>query len=397
VENVFDAMIAMQLDGGEPAAAFATLERGRLTAWGAASGRTPAGRGTSPAGTLSDIGARLPGDMLLVQYALLRDRLVVWTVSGRGWRQDALPITRDSVAGLVDRLVGELDEPEVRASDARARLFDLLLRPIGRDLRGIRRIAVVPDRELHRVPFVALWDSTTRRYAVEQQQFRTVPSAAFLLATPLDGRLVTRGARVLVVGDPTPGLDAGVELAPLPSAVREAQSVAAVHPRVTLLLGAAARRAAVLAGLSDAEIVHFAGHAVFNSDRPELSYLALTPDTTGADGSLRAREIAELRLPKLRIVVLSACSTLNPRPTRTGAIAGLASTFLRAGAPATISTLWDVADPVVTDLLIDFHERIADDVPAAEALRQAQRRALSSPHRALRAPRAWAAFTYTGA
>jgi CHAT domain-containing protein len=135
---------------------------------------------------------------------------------------------------------------------------------------------------------------------------------------------------------------------------------------------------------------------VFNSAQPELSYLALAPNGADDDGALQAWEIGEMRLSHLQVVVLSACSTLNPRSSRTGSVAGLASSFLRAGAPGTISTLWDVTDLGVTELLLELHQRLADHEPAAEALRQAQLRALASPSAQLRAPRTWAAFTFTG-
>ena len=77
-------------------------------------------------------------------------------------------------------------------------------------------------------------------------------------------------------------------------------------------------------------VFHFAGHAVANGDQPELSYLALASQHAGEVGILRAAEIGRLRLSNLQIVVLSACSTLNPRRSRMGAIAGLAYSFLRA-------------------------------------------------------------------
>jgi CHAT domain-containing protein len=79
-----------------------------------------------------------------------------------------------------------------------------------------------------------------------------------------------------------------------------------------------------------------------------------------------------------------------------GAIAGLAYSFLRAGAPATVSTLWDVDDEVTTELLVSFHSRFAGGMPAAEALRLAQQDALRSRRQELRSPRAWGAFVYTG-
>jgi CHAT domain-containing protein len=157
-----------------------------------------------------------------------------------------------------------------------------------------------------------------------------------------------------------------------------------------------ARRDAVVERLATNTVFHFAGHAIANSVQPELSYLALAPADSGNDGRLRGREIGDLRLSNMQLVVLSACRTLNPRASHVGAISGLAYSFLRAGVPATISTLWDVSDQATTDLLIDFHTRFASGVSAAEALRRAQLTSVRSERPELRAPRAWAAFIYTG-
>jgi CHAT domain-containing protein len=111
---------------------------------------------------------------------------------------------------------------------------------------------------------------------------------------------------------------------------------------------------------------------------------------------LAAREIATLRLSTVDVVVLSACHTLSARPSRTGAAAGLAYSFLRAGVPATVSTLWDVGDDAVGSVLVDFHRLVQRGVDPPEALRRAQVAALASPRADRRAPAAWGAFVYTG-
>jgi CHAT domain-containing protein len=134
---------------------------------------------------------------------------------------------------------------------------------------------------------------------------------------------------------------------------------------------------------------------VFNGDRPELSFLALGPPRAGDGGStgtLGAWEIGELRLSKLELVVLSACRTVSSRTSRTGGVAGLAASFLRAGAPAIISTLWDVSDDMTGPLLGAFHQRFAKGMSAAEALREAQVEALRQGV----SPASWAAFIYAG-
>jgi CHAT domain-containing protein len=334
--------------------------------------------------------------MLLAEYALLEHEVDIWAVWHRGWRHYTVPVGRDSVAALVDRFAREAGVAAPHPESARALLFDLLVRPLAGELRGVQALAVVPDRELNRLPFAALWDREARRYVVERFDVRTVNSAAFLLAAMSESRRAAARPSALVIGDPAVDEASAGELGRLPGAAREAEAIAALYGRAKLLTGANARRATVLPLLGTSSIFHFAGHSVFNGERPELSYLALASDGPGDTGMVPAWEIGRMRLSNLEIVVLSACSTLNPRASRTGPVAGLAYSVLLAGGPATISTLWDVSDDVTTEMLVHFHRAFARGVRAPAALRMAQLDALGSPNAATRAPRAWAAFVYSG-
>jgi CHAT domain-containing protein len=390
VEHVFDAMIRLELEAGRSASALEFLERSRMAAW-TRDARPSSGTGGSM--LHARISARLPADMLFLDYALLADRVVVWTASRRGWRHHTVPVSRDSVVALVARFAGEAAEPGARADAARARLFEMLVRPVAEEMRGMRQLTIVPDRELFRLPFAALWDGETGTYVVERYRVRTLPNAGFFLSVA-PGARAGADASALVVGNPTVDPRLVAALPNLPAAAREAEQVARLYGTPRVLIGPEARRGAVLEHLPGVSVFHFAGHAVFNGEQPELSYLALA--SGDADGLLQAREIGELRLSGLQVVVLSACRTLNPRPSRAGGNAGLAYSFLRAGAPATVSTVWDVSDEPTSEVLVEFHRRLAGGVPAPEALRLAQVAVLRSPRPHRRAPAAWAAFVYTG-
>ncbi len=393
VERVFDATIRLEFANKRSDSAFAYLERGRVAAW-APDARLAVGT-TRTSARLTRIRELLPADALFIEYALLPDTLAMWIVSSGGSRPYAVAVRRDSVAQLVDRFTREMGDPDVDTASARARLFDLLVAPFANELDGVREIVVVPDRELARVPFAALWNRATGRYVLENHRVRTLPSAAFLVAASRAASPDSRSS-ALVIGNPKLDAASAAGLPPLPGAFREAEEVARHYGQRQLLTGAEASRDRVLELLPKYGVFHFAGHAVANGDQPELSYLALASQHLGDVGTLRAAEIGRLRLSNLQIVVLSACSTLNPRRSRMGAIAGLAYSFLRAGAPATVSTLWDVDDAVTTELLVSFHNRFAGGMPAAEALRLAQQDALRSGRPELGSPKAWAAFIYTG-
>jgi CHAT domain-containing protein len=392
VEHVFDTMIRLELARGRFASALGYLERSRMAAWPRASRPATLGGFPDTGNPTARIADRIPSGMLFLDYALLSDRLVIWTASNSGWRHHSIPVRRDSIAALVARFHQEASMPEATATSARAKLFDLLIRPVAIELQGVTQLTVVPDRELFRLPFAALWDRETGAYVVERYQVRTIPNAAFLISTA--GDPARPAASALVVGNPTLGKGLRSALPNLPGAAREAEQVAQLYGSRHTLLGAAASRDALLERLPNFAVFHFAGHAVFNSEQPELSYLALSQ---GEDGAiLQAREIGELRLSNLDVVVLSACSTLNARSSRAGGNAGLAYSFLRAGAPATISTVWDVSDEPTSDVLVEFHRKLTGGVPAAEALRLAQVAILHASPSRPRAPIDWAAFVYTG-
>ncbi|MET0398809.1 MAG: CHAT domain-containing protein [Longimicrobiaceae bacterium] len=394
VENVFDATLRMAIQAGEWNDAFEYLERARI-AIQPVPGRKP-GEPPPPGTGIAELGALLPADVLFADYAVLPDRLVVWTVSRRGRRYYSVPVGRDSVAAMVRRFTEQLGEPESNASQARAALFELLLRrPLKREPKA-SRLVVVPDRELYLVPFAALWNRRTGRYVVEDREVTTVPSATFYAAASAQAHGDRRRMSALVVGNPSLEPELARRLENLPGAFREAERVAPLYGRHRLLRGPEAGRRAVTGLLPSHSVFHFAGHAVFDGEQPGSSYLALAADGANGSGILRAREIGDLRLSNVELAVLSACSTLSPRPSRAGAAAGLAYSFLRAGVPATVSTVWDVDDAATTGVLVEFHRWFAGGASAAGALRQAQIQALRSPRAEVRIPEAWAAFVYTG-
>ena len=164
----------------------------------------------------------------------------------------------------------------------------------------------------------------------------------------------------------------------------------------TTLEGDAATTSATTAAMQEFAVVHYAGHAVFNDERPERSMLALARDSAGGPIGLAAEAIARLDLSNVRLVVLSACETIRGRAASTGGFTGLAAAFRNAGADGVVGSLWRVDDQSTTALMADFHrEYVALGDPSA-ALRAAQLHYLKSAMGARASPFAWAAFRYVG-
>jgi CHAT domain-containing protein/tetratricopeptide (TPR) repeat protein len=388
VENVFDVAIKLELEDGRTDSAFELLERERVAI------RPETDAQVSAATTsLASVAGVVPHDMLFVAYAVLADRVAIWYAHERtrGYLESA--VSRDTIAAIAARAVREIRESGTL--EARARMFDILLRPLATQLRSAHTVAVVPDRELVAVPFAALWDSATKHYAIQEVAFLTEPSASFMVAASRATRPGRVGMSALIVGNPSKPTSSDTSLAELPGAAAEAARVAELYPEPLVLTGHAANRRSVIEALSHRAVFHFAGHAVFDPIRPERSYLALSDSGEGT-GRLEAREIARLNLSITEIVVLSACRSLPAKSSRSGTVAGVAFSFLRAGAPAIVSTLWDITDDGAADVVVAFHQGLRDGVEPSEALRRAQVAALQATDRRRSAAGTWAAFVYTG-
>lgn len=383
--QVFDLLVMLQVNAGRPDRALAYLERAR-TSLPAGDRR---GRGTAPA---------VAPDEVAVEYALIGDTLLTWTLSREGLHLVRRTVDGEDLARLVERARSTL---ELGSETAASRpllqaLYDRLVRPVQARLgpEGTP-LALVADGELGDVPFAALWDGAGERYLVQRHPLRFLPSLGLAAGRAPPARAPPpRG--VLLVADPAFDPRAFPTLDRLPGAADEVDLVARQYPGAVVLRHASAAADAVRGELAGAAIVHYAGHAVFDDDRPESSFLVLAPPRSGGSARLTADEIRAMELPGVRLVVLSACQTLRSRRGRSGGFAGLTGAFLAAGAGGVVGTLWRVEDDGTRALMDEFHRAYRASGTGAAALREAQLRLLRSPDPALRNPAAWGAFRYTG-
>ena len=100
-------------------------------------------------------------------------------------------------------------------------------------------------------------------------------------------------------------------------------------------------------------------------------------------------------IPNVRLVVLSACTTLGGESASHG-FTGLSGALLDAGARGVVGSLWKVPDRPTRELMLRFHESYLRTRDPALALWEAQRAMAASPDSTLNTPAVWAAFRYVG-
>jgi tetratricopeptide (TPR) repeat protein len=149
-------------------------------------------------------------DALLLEYALGDSASWLWEVRSKTIRLHRLPPRREirtRVRALRRALSDTSASSDAALLDAARALHRVLLGPVGRDALGADDVFIVPDDELHLLPFEALLADARRRekilaglpYAFRKARVRYAPSARFFLASAAE-RERTRGARAEAEG-----------------------------------------------------------------------------------------------------------------------------------------------------------------------------------------------------
>jgi CHAT domain-containing protein len=297
-----------------------------------------------------------------------------------------------SLADVVDKVHCSMRinaySPNADNTGARLRqLHQLLIEPIADLLPNDSNAQVIfiPHQELFLVPFPALLNAKGK-YLVDQYLTLTAPSIQVLDYTrAIQNKVDQSTGNAIVVGN-------NATFAPeikiqLNEAENEAKQVARLL-NTQAIIGNQATKANVLRQLPQARYIHFSTHGEFKEADGLQSWVALAPSSND-DGLLTAAKISEMRL-MANLVVLSACTT--GRGTITGdGVLGLSRSFIAAGVPSVVVSLWSVQDAGTTFLMNQFYSHLSSG--KAKALQQAM---LETKAKYPNQPGIWAAFILIG-
>ncbi len=375
--------VSLLLSQGRNEEAYGIVERARARTLVEALGIS---RSEAHPVTSAGVIACLPEDTAVVEYALLPDGVAVFCLTRRGMTVSRVSVDPSRLRDLTTAFVTATAERQAlsRVETLGAELYGLLIAPVVREAGEANRVIVVPDRFLNLVPFAALFDRASRRYLIEKLGVMIAPSGAFLCERPVRSRV----ASALILSDPRHGSDA----ARLPAAQSEAREVAGLYPHPLVLVGNAATVARFRREAPGAGLIHYSGHAGSNDTG---GFLPLAP--AGRDeGKYDATEISRLPLRRTWLVVLSGCATLVGNARRVEGMPSLSRSFLAAGVPSVVGMLWDVDDRAARSVLVPFHRSVARGASPADALRDTQRRLITSTDDYLSHPATWAAAELLG-
>jgi len=361
---------------------------------------------------LSEIQQKMPEQAQIVQYAVLNEKLMIWVVSRTGV-SPPLEVTVSSLAlsEKVQAYLRTVNRPssvlDAETEKCARELYNLLVKPVEPLLDRTKLLCIVPDKILHYLPFGALISAGAGRYLVEDFRRGLLVSSSSTIFVECSGRASQKqdlaNERLLSVGDPTFDSNSFRTLQRLPEAASEAEAITNFYEPHRLLIHNDANERAVKTEIVNSNLAHFALHYVVDERSSLFSKMVLAAGPAGAardpgnDGIWQVHEIYKMKLPQMRLVVLSACQTgIEQQYGGEGAIS-VARPFIAAGAPLVVASLWPVDSPSTERLMVNFHRyRTNCPLSSAEALRQAQMDLLRGDDSRYRHPFYWAAFTAVG-
>ncbi len=358
---------------------------------------------------LAEIQAQVPDEVQIIQYAVLDKRLLIWVISKSRFTTTEVIIPLEELDRHVRRyleLISTLSpEEETELNHEAQSLYALLIGPVEHLLDRNKLICIVPDKKLNHLPFASLISPATGKYFVYDHPVLYAPSSNVFALCSKSGRGKTghQVERLLSVGNPTFDQSRYPSLSLLPAAEREAGEIARFYEPQLLLTGINAQKKIIKSEMRRSDVIHFASHYIVDEQNPMLSKLLLAKKDSEAsretedDDVLQPFDMYEMRLPRTRLVVLSACQTGEEKYYSGEGMVGMSRTFLAAGVPLVVASQWGVNSGSTSELMINFHKyRKQQGLSTADALRRAQVDMFSSSEPRYRHPYYWASFIVIG-
>ncbi|GAB5383404.1 MAG: hypothetical protein Alis3KO_05270 [Aliiglaciecola sp.] len=275
-------------------------------------------------------------------------------------------------------------------------------------LEGKQELIVIPDGPLANLPFSTLINPLNQKPFIDSIDISFHHSLA-LLSYQIDlPRQTDLHDETLIIAAPemlTEPVESdtfvGYQAANLPFSRAEAMSIKNTpgHTAQTLIGERASKHQLLRQNLAEFNVIHFATHAIANSDLPDLGGLILS-NGHDSDNLLLAPDIKLLNL-KARLVVLSGCETTVGQTIAGEGMLGLSRAFMQAGARNVLGSLWRVQDDATAKLMGFFYhyllvEKLSPQMSLTNAQRKIREYKRKDGRRPWRAPYYWAGFVIHG-
>jgi CHAT domain-containing protein len=370
-------------------------------------------RGQSRVFTIAEAGAILPDNRTAILEYVVTEKNTYLFVIARVAGQTAvtaypLGLRNDEVGKATENFREQVATRDLTFETSARRLYDQLVKPAEKQLRGINKLIIVPDGQLWDLPFQAL--RRDEDYVLDDFVVSYAPSLSVLREMKIKGSKVHAKTPevLLALGNPDLNVNEVAQLSllraedfgPIQSSETEVNTLGQLYGRhhSKILVGKSATEEEAKGEAEKYRLLHFATHAVLDDRNPMYSRIMLSRDEQREDGMLEAWELMKMNLTA-EMVVLSACQTARGRVGAGEGMIGMSWALFVAGSPTVVVSQWKVDSDRTSELMIDFHRNLVRGaarrgaMTKAEALRLA---ALKLRRSRYSHPFYWAGFVLIG-
>lgn len=341
--------------------------------------------------TITRLQRQLDNTTALLSYHLSENELLVLFVTNGRFDYYRAPVGQDffrSIESLKQALYHASPEERYSGSTYSRYLYQQLISPLLPSLAQIKRLVIIPDDELHYLPFEAL-ENGDQQYLVRQF------AVQYQYSTALLGDNVSQKPSSSVLSfapyAATGFKDSALTFSPLPASGGEVKEI-----NGKTLTDSSATKQAFLDLSNHFNVVHLATHAIADNNDPERSFISFYPGNNAS--RLYAKEIYDLRLDTTSLVILSACETGSGKLVKGEGLMSLSRAFAYAGCPSIITSLWKAEDNTTAFICQRLHYYLSRNETKDKALQMAKLDFLnsSSTDPRFKTPNYWAHLVLIG-
>lgn len=280
-----------------------------------------------------------------------------------------------------------------------------------------KKLIIVPDSSLHRLPFSSLISSSAQLPNIpiggQLEVVRTYSFSQYFSGTDVmekthDSPLIS------IFASPSISLEVKESaknigntngsyskfrsnFTPLPASIEEAETIQSLFSqnRLNVATGENATKDFLVSPMTrNSQVIHIATHGYFDPDNPHVvGLIASSVNNEPASVFLSLNELLSQSY-STKLVIASGCDTMLGEFNNGGGLRSLTRGFLAQGVGSTIGTLWPVQDRATSQFMRLFYTHLKrNGGDSAKALQDAKQTSLSQGR--YRHPMHWAGFVLT--
>jgi CHAT domain-containing protein len=267
-------------------------------------------------------------------------------------------------------------------------LFNVLVLPIQNKLAQTEHLVIIPDDELHYLPFESLQDGN-QRYVVEKFSIQYLYSTSFFNT---EKKYNNKNGILSIAPFTRIGYNSTHNNFPkLAASYEEIKALKGLT-----LIDTAATKSRFLKEINHYPVVHLATHAFVDNENAQNSYVAFSSKDSAS--KLYSSEISNLQLDSTELVILSACETGVGKLIKGEGLMSLSRAFAYAGCRNIITSLWRAEDVSTSFILQRLHYYLAKGYSKPRALQEAKLDFLKNNEISpvFKSPNYWAHIVFIG-